>query len=168
MTGSVKTRHNSTFFIFHFITFLLSTYPNVCAGKVSASYSNSFWSYCTALQSSSNRKIDLYSKYRENKQQALPKTDVTYEWSEIWTQILHQCVCHELRNELLGKLFLLLLLLSFITTKKVKIHEEILIMNNHFDVTRTTAITYNSFGALQSNKDFRAPLVRANKMISRF
>ena len=33
----------------------------------------------TALQSSSNKKIDLYSKHRENKLQALPKTDVTYE-----------------------------------------------------------------------------------------
>ena len=28
------------------------------------------------LQSSSNRKINLYIKYRENKQQALPKMDV--------------------------------------------------------------------------------------------
>jgi len=34
-----------------------------------------------ALQSSSNRKIDLYSKYWGNKLQALPKPDVTYEWS---------------------------------------------------------------------------------------
>ena len=33
----------------------------------------------TALQSSSNREIDLYSKYEENKLQALPKTDVTYD-----------------------------------------------------------------------------------------
>ena len=34
----------------------------------------------TALQSSSNRKIDLYSKYRENKLQVLPKltNGVTY------------------------------------------------------------------------------------------
>ena len=32
----------------------------------------------TALQSSSNRKIELYSKYRENKLQALTKADVTY------------------------------------------------------------------------------------------
>ena len=40
----------------------------------------------TALQSSSNRKIDLYSKYWENKLQALTKTDVTYEWSDVQTQ----------------------------------------------------------------------------------
>ena len=32
----------------------------------------------TALQSSINRKVDLHSKYRENKLQALTKTDVTY------------------------------------------------------------------------------------------
>ena len=37
----------------------------------------------TTLQSSSNRKIDLYSKYRENKLQVLTKTDVTYEWSDV-------------------------------------------------------------------------------------
>jgi len=36
----------------------------------------------TALQSSSNRKINLYRKYRENKLQALTETDVTYEWSD--------------------------------------------------------------------------------------
>jgi len=62
----------------------------------------------TALQSSSNRMIDLYSKHRESKLQALPKLDVTYEWSEVGSQILHHHVCHELRNGLLGKLFLLL------------------------------------------------------------
>ena len=61
----------------------------------------------TALQSSSNRKIDLYSKHRENKLQALPKMDVTYEWSEVGTRILHHHICHELRNGLLDKLFLL-------------------------------------------------------------
>ena len=60
------------------------------------------------LQISSNRKIDLYSKHRENKLQALPKMDVTYEWSKVGTQILHHHVCHELRNGLLGKLFLIL------------------------------------------------------------
>ena len=54
----------------------------------------------TALQSSSNRKIDLYSKHRENKPQTLPKTDVTYEWSKVRTRILHHHVYHELRNVL--------------------------------------------------------------------
>jgi len=86
----------------------------------------------TVLHSSSNRKIDLYSKYRENKLQALTKTDVFYECSEVRTQNLHYRVCHELRNGLLGKLFLLL---SFITANKVEIHEETLIVNNRFDVT---------------------------------
>ena len=32
-----------------------------------------------ALQSSNNRKIDLYSKYSENKLHALTKTVVTYQ-----------------------------------------------------------------------------------------
>ena len=86
----------------------------------------------TALQSNSNRKIDLYSKHRENKLQALPKTDVTYKWSEVETRILHHHVCHELRNESLGKLFLLL---SCMTTNKVEIHEETLIVNDRFNVT---------------------------------
>ena len=31
-----------------------------------------------------------------------------------------------------------------------------------------TAITYNSFGALQLNKDFQAPLALANKVIPSF
>ena len=34
----------------------------------------------TALQSNSHRKIDLYSKHRENNLQALPKTDVTIDY----------------------------------------------------------------------------------------
>ena len=37
----------------------------------------------TTLQSSNNRKIDLYSKYRENKLQALTKTVVTYQQIEV-------------------------------------------------------------------------------------
>ena len=56
----------------------------------------------TALQSNSNRKIDLYSKHRENNLQALPKTDVTYKWSEVGTRILHHHVGYELKNGLLG------------------------------------------------------------------
>ena len=86
----------------------------------------------TAVQSNSNRKIDLYSKHGENKLQALPKTDVTYKWSEVGTRILHQHVCHKLKTGLLGKLFLLL---SCITTNKVEIHEETSIANDRFNVT---------------------------------
>ena len=67
----------------------------------------------TALQYSSNRKIDLYSKYRKNKLQPLTKTDVTYKWSDAQTQNLHHRVCHELRNGLLGNL------LPCITTNKI-------------------------------------------------
>ena len=87
----------------------------------------------TALQSNSSRKIDLYSKpHGENKLQVLPKTDVTYKWSEVGIRILHHHVRHELRNGLLGKLFLLL---SCITTNKVEIHEETSISNDCFNVT---------------------------------
>jgi len=57
--------------------------------------------------------------------------DVTYEWIKVETQILHHHARHELKNGLLGKLFLLL---SFITPNKVEIHEEASIMNNCFDV----------------------------------
>ena len=62
----------------------------------------------TALQNSSNRKTNLYSKHKEIKLQALPKTNVTYEWSEVRTRILHHHVCHELRNRFPGNLFRLL------------------------------------------------------------
>jgi len=86
----------------------------------------------TALQSSRNRKLDLYSKHRENKLQELIKSDITYEWNDVQTQNLHHCVCYELRNGLLGKLFLLLLC---ITTSKVEIHEETSIASNRFDIT---------------------------------
>ena len=88
----------------------------------------------TVLQSSSNRKIDFYSKHRKNTLQAFFKTDVTYKWSEVGTRILHHHVRHELRNGLLGKLFLLQ---PCITTIKVKIYEETLVANNCFDVTWT-------------------------------
>ena len=58
--------------------------------------------------------------------------NVTYEWSEVGTQILHHHIFHELRNGLLGNF---ILLLSFITTNKVEFHEETSIVNDRFDVT---------------------------------
>jgi len=57
----------------------------------------------TALQSNSNGKVDLYGKHRENKLQALPKTGITYKWSEVGTRILHHHVRHELKNGLLAE-----------------------------------------------------------------
>ena len=83
--------------------------------------------------------------HREKQLQALTKMDVLYKWSKAQTQNLHQPTSHELKNELLGKLFFLLF---FITTNKVEIHEETLIANNCFDVTGETAITYNFLGTL--------------------
>ena len=56
----------------------------------------------TALKSSSNRKIDLYSKHRGNKLQALPKMNVTCEWSKVATQILYHHACHELKKWING------------------------------------------------------------------
>ena len=82
----------------------------------------------TALQSSNNRKIDLWSKHRENELYMLPKVDVTYEWSEVGTQILHHHICHEVRN---GKKH------QSQTTASTS-HEQ-------------TATTYNFLGALQPN-----------------
>ena len=43
----------------------------------------------TALQSSNNRKIDLYSKYCENKLQALPNMVVTYQHNVVQSRNLH-------------------------------------------------------------------------------
>ena len=57
--------------------------------------------------------------------------DATYEWSDVQTWNLHHSDRHELRNWLLGKLFLLL---PF-TANKVEIHEETSIVNNRFNVT---------------------------------
>ena len=105
----------------------------------------------TALQSSSNRKIDLYSKHRENKLQALPKTDVTYEWSEVGTRILHHHVCHEPRNGLLGKLFPLL---PCITTNKVEIHEETSIANDRFNVMWTNGHNLQFLGCIATEQRF--------------
>jgi len=67
----------------------------------------------------------------KNKLQVLTKTDVTYEWSEVHARNLYYRVCHELRNGLLGKLFILL---PFITASKVEIHEETSIASIHFDI----------------------------------
>ena len=44
-----------------------------------------------ALQSSSYRKINFYSKFRKNKLQQLTKTDVTYKWSDAQTKIAPLC-----------------------------------------------------------------------------
>ena len=105
----------------------------------------------TALQSSHNRMIDLYSKHKENKLQVLPKTDVTYEWSEVRTWILHHHVCHELRNGLLGKLFRLL---PCITTNRVEIHEETSIASNRFDVTWTNGHNLQFLGCTATKQRF--------------
>ena len=49
----------------------------------------------TAIQSSNNRKIDLYSKYWESKLHALTKTAVTYKYNAVQSCNLHHCIFHE-------------------------------------------------------------------------
>ena len=101
----------------------------------------------TTLQDSSNRKIDLYSKYQENKLPVLIKTDVTYKWSDVQTQSLHHHVCHELRNGLPGKLILLLYsALPQTKSKSMKKHRS---RTTALISRKLIAITYNSFGVLQ-------------------
>ena len=85
----------------------------------------------TALQSSNNRKLDLYSKYRENKLQAPTKMIVTYQQIEVRSYNVHYHICHEQGNQLLGKF---VLYSPFFTAYKGKIHKEKLIAYNHFDM----------------------------------
>ena len=117
-----KTRHNSAFFKFHFYKkmYVLEKFQ-LCILKAFK---------VAAVQSSSNTKIDLYSKYRE-KLKVLTKIDVTYESSEAQTRNLLHYVYHELWNGLLGKFFML----PCITISNVKIYEETSIMNKSFNVT---------------------------------
>ena len=84
----------------------------------------------TALQSSNNRKIDMYSKYRENKLQALTKTVVTYQRIDVRSYNFCHHVRREQRNQLLGKAFLNS---PFFTAYKGEIREEKLIVYDRFD-----------------------------------
>ena len=86
----------------------------------------------SALQSSKNIKIDLYSWYWQSKLQALTNTAVTCERNLVQTRNLYHRVCHELRNGWLGKFFLPL---PCITTNKGQIHEEKSIAYDCFNVT---------------------------------
>ena len=86
----------------------------------------------TALQSSDNRTIDLYSEYRGNKLQALTKTVVTYKPIEVRSYNFRHCTHHEQGNGLLGKFFLYS---SFFTAFKGEIHEEKSIVYDRVSVT---------------------------------
>jgi len=104
-------------------------------------------------------------RHRENKPQVLPKTGVTYEWNEVRIRILYHYVCHELKNGLLGKLFFYSPASPQTKSKSMKKHR----LWTTVSMSREQmAITYNSLGAQQPNKDFRAPLAWANTMIPRF
>ena len=80
VTRSAKTRHNRAFSNSILLQFYNLTTQMYMLAKFQLRILKAF--EVTALQSNSNRKVDLYSKYRENKLQALTKTNVTYEWSD--------------------------------------------------------------------------------------
>jgi len=86
----------------------------------------------TALQSSNNRTIDLYSEYSGNKLQALTKTVVTSKPIKVRSYNFRHCTQHEQGNGWLGKFFLYS---SFFTAFEGKIHEEKSIAYDRFDVT---------------------------------
>ena len=83
----------------------------------------------TALQSGNNRKIYLYSKYRENKLQTPTKTVETYQQIQVRSYNFHHRVRHE---QLLGKFSLYS---PFFTAYKGKIREEKSIVYDRFNVT---------------------------------
>jgi len=58
-----------------------------------------------ALQSSNNKKIDLYRKHWENKLQVLTKMGKTYEWNVTQSCNLHYRVSHEQGHLLLDTFF---------------------------------------------------------------
>jgi len=72
--------------------------------------------------------------------------DVTYEWSEVGTQILHHHGCHKLRNGLLAKLFFC----SLNHHKKVEFYEE----TSQTTASMSREQTAITLGALQPQKDF--------------
>ena len=74
----------------------------------------------TTLQSSNNRKIDLYSKYWENILQAITKMAVTYKRNAVQSCNLHHHVRHEYGSPLLGKFSFYHLSLLHTETKSVK------------------------------------------------
>ena len=115
VTGSVKTQYNHAF-----LKFLLNIYNLRSQVYLLAKFQPHMpiTSGVTVLQSSNNKKIDLYSKYKENKLQALTKTVVTYQRIEIQSYNFHHRVRHEQGNRLLGKFFFYSL---FFTAYKDKI-----------------------------------------------
>ena len=78
VTGSAKTGHFSNSCLLNIYNLLSQVYP---LAKFQLHMLLTLG--VTALQSSNNRKIDLYSRYRENKLQALTKTVVTYQRIEV-------------------------------------------------------------------------------------
>ena len=81
VTGSAKTGHNrivSNSCLLNIYNLCIQVYP-----LANFQLHMPITLGVTALQSHNNRKIDLYSKHRENKLQVLTKTVVTYQWIEV-------------------------------------------------------------------------------------
>ena len=91
VTGSAKTRHNRAFFNFLFIKYLHSQVYSLARSQLRMPITLRV----TALWNSSNRKINLYARYWENKLQALTKTMITYEQKDVLSYNLHHRVRHE-------------------------------------------------------------------------
>ena len=85
----------------------------------------------TALQSSNNRKINLYSKYWENKLHALTKTAVTYTYNGVQSCNLHHVFT---MNRGIHYWVSCFLLLPFFTAYRDEISEEKSIAYDHFNV----------------------------------
>jgi len=85
-----------------------------------------------ALQSDKNKQINLYSKLRENKLQALTKVDVIYKRNITGSCNLHHHVCHEQGHQLLDTFFPVA---PSFTMYRDKICEEKLITYDSFNTT---------------------------------
>ena len=91
--GSAKTRHNDAFsnpLVLNIYNLLSRVYA---LAKFQPCIPTTFG--VTTLQSSSNRKIDLYSKYWKNILQLLTKTIVTYMRNAVQSCNLRHRVRHE-------------------------------------------------------------------------
>ena len=105
----------------------------------------------TALQSSNNRKINLYSKYGENKLQVPTKMVVTYQRIEVWSYNFHHRVRLEQGNQLLGRSFLYS---PFFTAYKGGMREEKSITYDRFDVAQTNAYNFRILGSTATKQRF--------------
>ena len=144
-------------FYYIFIIYV-NTYPNVFAGKVSASYSKIFKVAAT------ERSICTVSIWKINHWRFL-------KWMQLTNGVnygLEFCTIMFVMNWRMNYWVSYSLYFPPLPQTKSKS------MKKHWSWTTTStshkqmAITYNSFGTLQSNEDFWVPLAWVNTMIPRF